>query len=154
MQDSELEMPSGCGRDVELEDGAHLVLKVDGRVIANRVIYCSSSDSRREGLIGLDELRQGEGILMAMPGSRRGKKGLATSIHMIGMRFPICAAWLDEHGKVVHSVLAKPRGLYYSSPQAAWYVLEVHPSLVGILWRGVVVQWGRVSSSQGGHMEW
>src|SRR3990172_4840475 len=100
---------------VDVDDGAHLVLKVDGRVIADRVIYCSSRASRREGLLGLDELRRGEGILMAMPKSRRGKKGLVTSIHMLGMRFPICAAWLNEQGEVVHSTVATPRGLYYSS---------------------------------------
>jgi uncharacterized membrane protein (UPF0127 family) len=125
----------------DVDDGAHLILKVDGRVIASRVIYCSSAASRREGLLGLDELRREEGILMAMPKSRRGKKGLVTSIHMLGMGFPICAAWLDEQGKVVHSTVATPRGLYYSSPEPAWYVLEAHPDLIGVLKCGVVVTW-------------
>lgn len=140
-------MPERVGSDAELEDGAHLMLRADGRVIARRLIYCSSSASRREGLLGLDELRREEGVLMAMPGSRRGKKGLATSIQMLGMRFTVCAAWLDEDGRVVHSTLARPRGLYYSSPEPAWYVLEVHPDLIGALGKGVVVKWERASSA-------
>ena len=130
--------------DGGIEDGAHILLKVDGRVIADRLIYCSSSASRREGLLGLEELKPGEGLLMAMPKGRRGKKGLVTSIHMIGMRFPICVAWLDEGGKVVYSALARAGGLYYASPEGAWYVLEAHPDLLTTLERGAVVEWEAV----------
>jgi len=127
-----------------MEDGVQVRLKVGGQGIADRVIVCSSSASRREGLLGLTELQPGEGLLMAMPKGRRGKKGLVTSIHMIGMRFPICAAWLDEGGKVVHSTLARAGGLYFASPQPAWYVLEVHPELIATLQEGVVVEWEAV----------
>ncbi|MEA1977757.1 MAG: DUF192 domain-containing protein [Chloroflexota bacterium] len=126
---------------MKLSDGAHLTIKVDGNVIADRVIYCTSGASRREGLLSLDRLERGEGILMEMPESRRGRKGFVTSIHMLGMRFPICVAWLDDQGKVVHSTAAKPWGLYYSSPRPAWYVLEVHPQLIKDLGVGVVVNW-------------
>ena len=125
----------------EIEDGAHLSLKVDGSVIADRIIFCSSSASRREGLLGLDHLELGEGIMMNMPKSRRGKKGFFTSIHMIGMRFPICVTWLDEEGKVVHSTIAKPWGLNYGSPKPAWYVLEAHPELIVSLSIGTVLDW-------------
>lgn len=125
----------------EIEDGAHLSLKVDGSVIADKIIFCSSSASRREGLLGLDHLEPGEGILMDMPKSRRGKKGFFTSIHMIGMRFPICVVWLDENGEVVHSTIAKPWGLNYGSPKPAWYVLEVHPELMDSLSIGTAVDW-------------
>jgi uncharacterized membrane protein (UPF0127 family) len=131
-----------------VDDGAHLQLKVDGRVVAERVIYCCSSASRREGLLSLTELEPGEGILMEMPGSRRGKKGLMTSIHMIGMRFPICVAWLDQDGRVVHSTLARPWGLYYSSPAPAWYVLEAHPELENVLEKGVLVKWEEISGNR------
>ena len=126
---------------MEFRDGDHLVLKVEGRVIADRVIYCASSVSRREGLLSLDRLERGEGILMEMPGSRRGKRGLVTSIHMLGMRFPIAAAWLDGNGRIVHSTVAKPWGPYYASPEPAWFVLEVHPDSIGDLEVGQVVTW-------------
>ncbi len=126
---------------MKLSDGAHLTLEADGNVIADRVIYCSSSSSRREGLLSLDHLEREEGILMEMPESRRGKKGFITSIHMLGMRFPICIAWFDDQGKVVHSIVAKPWGLYYGSPKRAWYVLEVHPESISDLGVGVEVNW-------------
>ena len=126
---------------MKLSDGVHLTLDVGGSVIADRVIYCSSSSSRREGLLSLDHLEREEGILMEMPESRRGKKGIVTSIHMLGMRFPICVAWLDDQGKVVHSTVAKPWGLYYGSPKPAWYVLEVHPQLISNLGVGIAVKW-------------
>ena len=130
-----------------MDDGAHIRLRIGGQVIADKVIFCSSAASRREGLLGLTELRLGEGLLMAMPKGRRGKKGLVTSIHMFGMRFPICAAWLDEGGKVVHSTVAAAGGLYYASPERAWYVVETHPDLMGVLTEGVVVEWEEVSGS-------
>jgi uncharacterized membrane protein (UPF0127 family) len=124
-----------------VNDGTRLRVLVDGNLIADKIIYCSSSASRREGLLSLDHLEQGEGILMEMPGSRRGKKGFITSIHMLGMRFPISAAWLNNEGRVVHSTLAKPWGLYYGSPQPAWYVLEAHPDLIDSLSVGTVLNW-------------
>jgi uncharacterized membrane protein (UPF0127 family) len=126
---------------MEFRDGDHVALKIGGRGLADRVIYCASSASRREGLLSLDRLERGEGILMEMPGSRRGKRGLVTSIHMLGMRFPIAAAWLDGNGRIVHSTVAKPWGPYYASPEPAWFVLEVHPDSIGDLEVGQVVTW-------------
>jgi uncharacterized membrane protein (UPF0127 family) len=131
---------------MEFRDGDHVALKIGGRVIADRVIYCASSASRREGLLSLDRLERGEGILMEMPGSRRGKRGLVTSIHMLGMRFPIAAAWLDGNGRIVHSTVAKPWGPYYASPEPAWFVLEVHPDSIGDLEVGQVVTWEQGSA--------
>lgn len=128
---------------MRFEDGDHLVLKVAGRVLADRVIYCASSASRREGLLSLDRLERGEGILMEMPGWRRGKRGLVTSIHMLGMRFAIAAAWLHGNGRIVHSALARPWRPYYASPQPAWFVLEVHPDSIGDLEPGRIVTWAR-----------
>ncbi|MBM3122845.1 MAG: DUF192 domain-containing protein [Chloroflexi bacterium] len=130
-----------------MKDGAHIRLRIGDRLLAERVIFCSSSGSRREGLLGLSELKPAEGILMQMPRSRQGKRGLVTSIHMIGMKFPICVAWLDEHGRVVHSTVARPWGLYYGSPEPAWFVLEAHPSLGGELQNGVLVEWEQVEES-------
>jgi uncharacterized membrane protein (UPF0127 family) len=129
---------------MDMQDGAHLHIKVGDRVIADRVIYCSSSASRREGLLSFRKLEPGEGILMAMPTARQGKKGVVTSIHMMGMKFPICAAWLDQEGRVVHATIAKPWGLYYASPEPAWYVLEAHPDLVDKLEKGIKIHWEEV----------
>jgi uncharacterized membrane protein (UPF0127 family) len=124
-------------------DGDHLVLKIEGRVVADRVIYCASGASRREGLLSLDRLEPGEGILIEMPGWRKGKRGLLASIHMLGMRFPIAVAWLDGDGRIVHSTVAEPWRPYYASPAPAWFVLEAHPGLIGHLVVGQAVMWER-----------
>lgn len=124
-----------------MNDGAHLRVLADGHVIADKIIYCCKSASRREGLLSLNHLEQGEGILLEMPRARQGKKGFITSIHMVGMGFPISVAWLDHEGRVVHSTLAKPWGLYYGSPQPAWYVLEAHPVLLDSLSVGTKLSW-------------
>jgi len=130
-------------------DGDHLVLKIEGRVIADRVIYCASSASRREGLLSLDRLERGEGILMEMPGWRKGKKGLLTSVQMLGMRFPVAVAWLDGEGRIVHSRVARPWGPYYASPEPAWFVLEAHPVLIGDLAIGQTVTWEQGAAPSG-----
>ena len=112
---------------IEAKDGECLKVAVDGEVLADNVIFCVSSDSRMTGLLDKREIGLEDGILMKMPGGRVGKSGLMTSIHMMGMKFDIAAAWLDEGGEVVHSVLAKKWHPYYGSPKPAWYVMELHP---------------------------
>lgn len=112
---------------IDAQDGAVLKLVVDGEVVASHLILCRSSDSRMSGLLGKKEIGLEEGILMVMPEGRAGKSGLWTSIHMLGMKFDIAAAWLDEKGEVVHATLAKRRRPYYASPKPAWAVIEIHP---------------------------
>jgi len=124
-------------------DRERIVVYAGDDVLARVVIFCSSSDSRRDGLLGRRALGKEEGVLLKMTASRSGKAGLMTSIHMLGMRFPIAAAWLDEEGVVVHSVLAKPWRPYYGSPGKAWYVLEVHPDLLGRIPMGKQLRWER-----------
>lgn len=87
---------------------------------------CVSDDARRQGLLGRKDLARDEGILMVMPRGRRMKRGFMTSIHMLFMRFPIAAAWLDDRGMIVYSVEARP-WRYYASPKPASFILEVHP---------------------------
>jgi hypothetical protein len=82
-----------------------------------------------------------DGILMEMPGLREGKSGVVNSIHMLGMRFSIAAAWLDLDGVVVHSILAKRWRLYYGTSSPSWYVLELHPSKLPLLFKGARVSW-------------
>jgi hypothetical protein len=112
---------------IEAIDGDILKVVMNGEIIANKVIFCVSSDSRMTGLLDKKEIGLQDGILMKMPGGRAGRSGLFTSIHMLGMKFDIATFWLDESGKVVHSVLAKRWRPYYGSPNPAWYVMETHP---------------------------
>lgn len=120
-----------------------LALDVDGVELASLVVCCISSKSRRAGLLGKKRLSPEEGVLLVMPDGRRGGAGLTTSIHMMGMKFSIAAAWLDECGSVVHSVLARPWRPYFASPWPANFVLELHPDHLAKLQPGVKVNWAR-----------
>lgn len=82
-----------------------------------------------------------------MPSARRNKRGVRTSIHMIGMRFPVAVAWLDGRGRVVHSTKARPWRPYYASPEPASFVLEVHPVHRWTLQEGVLVSWRETEKS-------
>jgi uncharacterized membrane protein (UPF0127 family) len=116
-------------------------IKVDDMELANRVVCCLSSGSRRAGLLGKKRLSREEGVLIVMPARRRGGAGLTTSIHMLGMRFSVAAAWLDDSRRVVHAVLARPWRPYYASPRPASYVLELHPDHLARLAPGAQVKW-------------
>ena len=124
-----------------LQDGLLLKICVDGIEIADRVHVCLSSNARRQGLLGKRELGQQEGALLVMPERRRRRSGLVTSIHTIGMRFPITVAWLADDGEIVHVNLARPGRPYFGSPHPASYVLEAHPELRSRFEVGSIIAW-------------
>ena len=127
---------------IDARDGDPLTVSVNGEVVANNVILCISSDSRMTGLLDRKEMGLNDGILMVMPGKRAGKSGFITSIHMIGMKFDIIAAWINEEGEVVRTVLAKKWRPYYGSSKPAWYVLEMHPDHLNKIREGERVEFG------------
>ncbi len=124
-----------------LRDGMPLIVCADGVELASGVLACVSSTTRRRGLLGRTALTREEGLLLVMPGRRRASSGFSTSIHTIGMRFPIAAAWLDPAGRVVHAVLARPWRPNYASPRPASYILELHSGHLSGLQPGVIVTW-------------
>jgi uncharacterized membrane protein (UPF0127 family) len=125
----------------KLHDGVILKVFVDGSALADRVQVCVSSSARRQGLLGKKELGRREGALLVMPEKRRCRAGLVTSIHTMGMRFPITAAWLAEDGEIVHVLPARPWRPYFASPNPASCVLEVHPELRSRLEIGSILTW-------------
>lgn len=133
----------------KLHDEAVLTIFLDGMQVADRVRICVSSSARRQGLLGRRELGRGEGVLLVMPEGRRGKAGLTTSIHTLGMRFPIAVAWLAEGGEIVHAVLARPWRPYLTSPRPASCVLEVHSDHFSRLVTGLRVTWNVNPTSLG-----
>ncbi len=124
-----------------LQDGLLLKVCVDGIEIADRVHVCVSSNARRQGLLGKRELGRREGVLLVMPEKRRRRSGLVTSIHTLGMKFPITTVWLADDGEIVHVVLARPWRPYFGSPHPASYVLEVHPELRSRLEISSILTW-------------
>jgi uncharacterized protein len=103
-----------------------LVNTKTGEELLSGVRWCSSFLCRTRGLMFRSQLEQGEGLLMVEPiASRAG-----ASIHMLFMRFPIAAIWLDANFEVVDTVLAKPWRLAYAPAKAAKYTLETDPAML------------------------
>lgn len=63
----------------------------DGTVLLNEVVLAESLADRMRGLLGRSELPSGTGMLLRP----------CRSIHMLGMRFPIDAAFLDREMRVL-----------------------------------------------------
>lgn len=122
-----------------------LVLEVDGVQIADHVALCDDMESRHVGLLGRGSLELGEGVLMTMPWPRSGGFGLLTSIHMVGMKFPIAVAWINRNYQVVDAKLASPGGLIYATWKPASFILEVHPDHLVALTKGARAAWKLVS---------
>jgi len=70
-------------------------------VLADRLEWAGTSETRRRGLLGRTQLERGEGMYIVP----------TQWIHMIGMKFPIDVAFLDAQGKVlaIHHALKPNR---------------------------------------------
>lgn len=130
-------------------DGSRLKIFAAGLELADHVRLCVSARARRTGLLGKRSLPLQEGALLVIPPGRKGRAGISTSIHTIGMRFAIAVAWLAQDGEIVHVVLAPPWRPYLASPQPAWFVLEMHPGHLPALAVGLRLTW-RLASGQPG----
>jgi uncharacterized membrane protein (UPF0127 family) len=86
----------------------------NGDVVCDRCVVADSPVSRMRGLLGRDELRQGEGLLLRP----------ASSIHTFFMRFPIDAVFLDG-GLRVLGISDELRPWRAASRRGARAVLEL-----------------------------
>jgi uncharacterized membrane protein (UPF0127 family) len=86
----------GCGDSCQASNAAEGLYKAvnvsKGVVIACRVEWAGTSESRRRGLLGRDHIEANEGAYIVP----------TQWIHMFGMRFPIDVAFLDGEGRVLH----------------------------------------------------
>lgn len=105
-----------------------MVLK-DKKIVAN-VTLCESAESRRTGLLKTSKLDNSygiySGILMVIPEYRRKFSGFINSIHMIGMKYPIFVAWLNDDKVITDACLAEPGFHIYSPKQKATYIIELN----------------------------
>lgn len=115
-------------------------VKIDGDIIIPDVKWCATRKDLRNGLLGREALSVDGGAMLVMPRLRSGLKGFWTSIHMVGMKFPLTVVWINKDRIVVHVAKAEI-GRYYASPKRAWYVLEIHESLFGSISVGMEVSW-------------
>ncbi len=63
-----------------------------GVVVASRVMWAGTSETRRRGLLGREHIDADEGAYIVP----------TQWIHMFGMQFPIDVAFLDSNGRVLH----------------------------------------------------
>ena len=91
--------------------GKTIQVFVDGRMVADEVIFADTPQLRKKGVLGKKDLKKEEGILLVM--KDRWGLSILHSIHMIGVPFPLAAAWLDSSGEIIHIQLAQPGRLYY-----------------------------------------
>ncbi len=111
------------------------------RLISRRVACATDRLGRGKGLIGRRDLSEEEGLLMPLPAYQQGKAHLWVAIHMLFVPVPLAVAWLDQEGNIVHALLARPWGVYYSTPHPAWYTLELHASRLPYLTPGARIHW-------------
>ena len=110
------------------------MLKIDTYIIRNgktiaKAHKCTSAAETGIGLLKTPALSSENGyhtgIIMPIPRARQKYSGFINSIHMIGMKYPIAAFWLDKNGTVVTKVHALPGFRIYSPSKPSAYVIEL-----------------------------
>jgi len=101
------------------------------------VRLCDTFSCRFLGLMGRRSLAEDDGLLFVW--EREGR--LDTAIHMLFMRFPITAVWLDGGRRVVDVRLLKPWVGFGVPHLPARFVLELHPSRLSEFQIGDEVEW-------------
>lgn len=84
--------------------------------------YCQSFACQLKGLSFQRTINPYEGLLLV----QRSDSRFDSSIHMIGMNFDLCVAWINSEYEVVDVRLAKRWRPAYFSQKPARYVLETH----------------------------
>jgi len=84
--------------------------------------FCDNTWCRFLGLMFRSKLKKGTGLLLVENKESRA----AASIHMMFMRFDICAVWINNKFEVVDAKLAKRWGPIYSPSAPGRYILETH----------------------------
>lgn len=98
----------------------------NGKVVLERVRWCSSFWCHFRGLQLVSHLPQNEGLLFVT--DREGRAH--TTIHMFFMLFSIGVVWMDSEGRVVDKKLAKPWRPAYAPDVPAQYYLEANTSIL------------------------
>ncbi len=112
----------------------------DGRALPLRVRRCDTFRCRLRGLMFRRALAEDEALFFVE--SRSGR--LTAAIHMCCVPFPIGVLWLDEAGRVVDKIVARPWRPFYAPHRPARYYLEGPPALVTWVEEGEKLHWEEV----------
>jgi uncharacterized membrane protein (UPF0127 family) len=97
-----------------------------GPPLLRRVRWGASFVWRLRGLMFRSSIKPGDALLLVEP--RQGRA--AVSIHMFFVPFTIAAVWIDNSGRVVDKVAARPWRPYYAPREPARFTLETHPEFL------------------------
>lgn len=89
-------------------------------ILARRCEVARTFLSRGRGLLGRSSLPEGSGLLIEP----------CSSIHMLFMRFPIDAIFVDRQGQVVALYPSLPPWQLYAGHRRARYVLELPAGVI------------------------
>ncbi len=121
--------------------GKDIQVFIDGRMVADEIIFADTPQLRKRGVLGKKDLKKEEGVLLEM--KDRWGLSLLHSIHMIGVPFPLAAAWLDSSGEILHVQLAQP-GRFYFPPEIitkSSYILELSVHHLELLNMAKKISW-------------
>lgn len=102
-----------------------IINRTTGAVLATDARAARTMFTRLRGLLGTRNLPEGSGLLIEP----------CNSVHMLGMRYPILAVYLDRGGVVLRSMVLRPWWFGPLVPRAH-AVLELPASLAGMVARG------------------
>jgi len=114
---------------------------VDGRMVAEEVIYADTPQLKKKGVLGKKDLKRNEGVLMEM--KDRWGISFLHSIHMVGVTFTLVAAWINSSGEIIHVRLAQPGRLYFPPGPLtkSAYILELSVHHLELLTRAKKISW-------------
>jgi uncharacterized membrane protein (UPF0127 family) len=84
-------------------------------------VFCDTFFCRLRGLTFHKPLIRTEGLLLVQKKNSR----IDSSIHMIGVNFPLAIIWINQLNEIVDTCLALPWRLAYFPRYTARYVLEL-----------------------------
>lgn len=104
-----------------------IIYQPGGRKLVSGARWCDTFAGKLRGFMFKPTLRRDEGLVLVEKRDNR----VNTAIHMLFVRFDLGVVWVNDAGKVVDLVIAKPWRLSYSPQAPARYVIEMHPDQLG-----------------------
>lgn len=97
-----------------------------GETLVERARWCKSFASKLRGFTWRRELQAGEGLVLVEKRESR----VNTAIHMLFVFFELGVLWVNDEGRIVDKVLAKPWRPSYTAQAPARYVVEAGPAIL------------------------
>ena len=114
-----------------------LINRTTGQTLAQQVRLCTTFWRRLRGLTFRRQIGADEAYIFT--GAR--ESVAESTIHMLGVFFPIAVLWLDGQKRVVDAKLARPFRPYYAPRRPAQHFVEGAPHLLDQVHVGDELDW-------------